>query len=154
MGLKRIAVVGLAVILTGLMGAAVAQASPGSGGNSEIIDLQCQDLGAVQVVVSNTSDHANENAPAWGTGRIVGSNTVLIPFSFDFQGTFTPSDNSGSQPVSFSLAKGHGGAAPNGNFDTCTFQISETSPEGSFEATGTVVGLIPAGFADAGGGPH
>ena len=143
MGLKRIAVVGLAVILTGLMGAAVAQASPGSGGNSEIIDLQCQDLGAVQVVVSNTSDHANESAPAWGVGRVVGSNTVVIPFSFDFEGTFTPSDGSGSQPVSFAQSKGMGKAAPGGaTFDTCTFQISDTGPDGSFEATGTVLALI------------
>ena len=84
--------------------------------------------------------HANENAPAWGVGHVVGTNTVLVPVSFDFEGTFTPTNGS-PQDVSFSQVKGNA-APPNGTYDTCTFDLLESSPEGVFDATGTVVALV------------
>jgi hypothetical protein len=121
----------------------MAQAAPGQSPQSEIIDLQCENLGAIQVAVSSTSDHANENAPAWGVGHIVGGNMVLIPFSFDFEGTFTPTGGD-PQPISFSSVKGNGGPA-NGTYDTCTFEESDSDASGTFEATGTVVALIQGG---------
>ena len=142
MKLGRLAFAGLVVVTAGLLGAAVAQAAPGTSPKAQVIDLNCTTLGPIQAVVSSTSDNANENAPAWGVGHVLGTNTVLIPFSFDIEGTFTPPGGT-PQPISFTQEKGHGNAAPpNGSYDTCTFQMSDTGPDGTFEATGTVVALI------------
>src|SRR5437870_4329487 len=98
----KIGAAAVGAILAGVISIAAAQASPGSSPHSDIIDLDCQQLGTLQVVVSNTSDNANEDAPAWGVGHVVGTNMVLIPFSFDFEGTFTPIGGE-PEPFSFSL---------------------------------------------------
>jgi hypothetical protein len=124
----------------------MAHAAPENNPNAEVIDLYCgQPIGHIQIVAPSTSDNANENAPAWGVGHVVGSNMVLIPFSFHFEGSFTPVGGE-TQYFSFDQTKGKGKAGPaGGTYVTCTFSQSGSDETGDFVFNGTVVALIPQG---------
>ena len=74
-----------------------------------------------------------------GAGRftpahVVGSTTVFIPEVFDL--TFTPPGGP-TQTEPFTAAKGN----PKGDV-TCDINISESTPEGTFTAVGTVTGFF------------
>jgi hypothetical protein len=68
--------------------------------------------------------------------HVVGSTAVFIPEVFDLTFTFTPPGGP-TETETFTAAKGN----PKGNV-TCDIDISETTPEGTFTAVGTVSGFF------------
>jgi hypothetical protein len=73
---------------------------------------------------------------AFTPGHVVGSTTVFIPEVFDLTFTFTPPGGP-TETETFTAAKGN----PKGDV-TCDIDISETTPEGTFTAVGTVSGFF------------
>jgi hypothetical protein len=68
--------------------------------------------------------------------HVVGSTTVFIPEVIDITFTFTPPGGP-TETETFTAAK----ANPQGDV-TCDINISETAPEGTFTAVGTVSGFF------------
>ena len=68
--------------------------------------------------------------------HVVDSTTVFIPEVFDLTFTFTPPGGP-TETETFTAAKGN----PKGDV-TCDIDISETTPEGTFTAVGTVSGFF------------
>jgi hypothetical protein len=68
--------------------------------------------------------------------HVVGSTTVFVPEVFDLTFTLTPPGGP-TETEAFTPAKGN----PKGDV-TCDINISETSPEGTFTAVGTISGFF------------
>jgi hypothetical protein len=68
--------------------------------------------------------------------HVVGSTAVFVPEVFDLTFTFTPPGGPTETETS-TVAKGN----PKGDV-TCDINISETTPEGTFTAVGTVSGFF------------
>lgn len=86
--------------------------------------------GAGEGTMNNTKGQANF-APA----LVVGSNEVFIPSAFDLTLTFTTSDGQ-TFTVLQNSSKHNATAATT----TCSLDITETSPDGTFSIDGTVTG--------------
>ena len=71
--------------------------------------------------------------------HVVGSTAVFVPEVFDLTFTFTPPGGPTETEI-FTAAKGN----PKGDV-TCDINISETTPEGTFTAVGTVSGFFTPG---------
>jgi hypothetical protein len=92
--------------------------------NGEVVELSCDDLGTVQVVVFSNG------APS--PGLVVDSNQVVIPYQLHIEGTFTPI---GGEPESF-VDDFEKPAPRNGRLDHCTFHQEGMDEFGSFELDG------------------
>ena len=69
--------------------------------------------------------------------HLVGGTAVYVVQSIDATFTFTPT---GGEPQTQHLVRSKGNVK--GDTATCTFELSETAPEGTFTASGTVVVFI------------
>jgi len=126
--LRRLCV---ALTLGILMLAALAQgaaADPINAKNSFTFPATC-DGQMVQFVVNGNG----EFTPA----HVVGSTAVFIPEVFDLTFQFTPPGGT-TETETQTASKPH----PLGDV-TCTFDVSETTSEGTFRAFGTVIGFFP-----------
>jgi hypothetical protein len=113
---------------------AMAAFAPGAAAdprNGELVPLSC-DGQSLEVVVNGNGDFT--------PGHVVGDTSVFVLQSIDATFEFTPTGGQ-TESESFTRSK----ANPHGDLVTCTFDFSETSPEGTFHASGTVTGtLTPA----------
>ena len=101
-----------------------ASADPKRG---EILELDCDVLGTVEVVVFS-------NATAT-PGLDITSNRVLIPYEVHITGSFTPT---GGEPET--IQEDVVRRAPrNGRLDSCTFHEEGTDEFGSFEIDGSAL---------------
>ena len=121
LGRSLVAVAGGAV-LGGVM-AAPAGADPQKG---EVLDLSCDVLGDIQVVVFSNG----RGSP----GLLVGGNQVGIPYALDLTVTFTPT---GGDPMT-EVEQFEKPAPRNGRLDHCTFHQEESDPSGTFVLDGEV----------------
>lgn len=94
----------------------------------DTITLTCDALGEFDIV-------SPPGGGAWTPGIVLDGTRVLVPYTFDIVGTFTPSDGSEAQSFEEHTAKN---APHNGRTDTCTFSESGSDENGSFSIEGTV----------------
>ena len=121
------------LVLGILMMAAFAQAAaadPINAKNATTFTASCNGQD-VELVVNG----AGNFTPA----HVVGSTAVFVPAVFDLTFTFTPPGGP-TETETFTAAK----ANPKGDV-TCDINISETTPEGTFTAVGTVSGFFTPG---------
>lgn len=95
---------------------------------TEVIPITC-DGQEVEVAVNGNGDFT--------PGHLVGGTAVYVVQSIDATFTFTPT---GGDPETETLTRSKGNV--HGDTVTCTFELSETSPEGTFTASGTVVVFV------------
>ena len=127
--LRRLCV---ALTLGILMMAALAQgaaADPINAKNSLTFPASCDNGQTVQVVVNGNG----EFSPA----HVVGSTAVFIPQVFDVTFEFTPT---GGETVTETDTS----SKPNvhGDLVTCSFDVTQTFPEGTFHLFGSATGFL------------
>jgi hypothetical protein len=127
--LRRLCV---ALTLGILMLAALAQvagADPTNAKNSLTFPATCDDGQTVQVVVNGNG--------AWSPAHVVGSTAMFIPQAFDLTFEFTPT-GAPTQTQTDIRSK------PNlhGDLVTCSFDVTETFPDGTFHLFGTATGVL------------
>ena len=123
MRLSRTAAAGVALVaavgpLSALL-AGPAGADPVNAKKAEVIALDCDTLGTLEIATNGNGD--------WTPGLVTSGNRVLIPYKFHFE--FTPTGS--SETFTEDVAKP---APRNGRNDVCTFAVTE--PDG--RVTGTV----------------
>jgi hypothetical protein len=123
----------LCVVLTLgiLMMVAVAQgaaADPIGAKNSFQFPATC-DGQTVQLTVNGSGDFM--------PGLVVGSTTVLVVEAFDITFQFTPT---GGEPMQRTAARSQENV--HGDLVTCSFDFSQTSPEGTLRIFGTATGFF------------
>jgi hypothetical protein len=123
MSVRKSVIAALGVAALSVIMAAPASADPKGG---DIIELNCDALGTVEVVVFS-------NAPV-SPGLVVGSTQVGIPYRLHVEGTFTPTEG---EPESF-VEDIEKPAPRNGRLDDCTFHQEGSDESGSFELEGEV----------------
>jgi hypothetical protein len=132
--IPALALIAAAAALFGVVG--TANADPENSPNSEIIELTC--TGGI----SGTFEIVTNGNGMWTPGHVIGSNQMLIPYSFEFTETFTPTGGGDPEVFTESIAKK---APRNGRLAECTFGETITIPEGTIEFTGVVgVSYTPA----------
>ena len=107
---------------------AMAALAPGAAAdprNGELIPLTC-DGQSLEVVVNGNGDFT--------PGHVVGDTAVFVLQSIDATFEFTPTGGQ-TESESFSRSKGN----LHGDLVSCSFDFSETAPEGTFRAFGTVI---------------
>jgi hypothetical protein len=127
--LRRLCV---ALTLGILMLAALAQvagADPTNAKNNLTFPATCDDGQTVQVVVNGNG--------AWSPAHVVGSTAMFIPQAFDLTFEFTPT-GAPTQTQTDIRSK------PNlhGDLVTCSFDVTETFPDGTFHLFGTATGVL------------
>jgi hypothetical protein len=123
--LKRLcAVLGTAIVAMTAI-ATNAAADP----KGDIIPLTCDNGQTVEVAVNGNGDFT--------PGHLVGGTAVYVVQSLDATFTFTPPGGP-TETQQFVTSKGN----VHGDLVTCTFDITETSPEGTFHGFGTVVVFV------------
>jgi hypothetical protein len=123
--LKRLCTVFVSGIIATTAFAPSAAADPTNG---ELIPLTC-DGQSVEVVVNGNGDFT--------PGHVVDDTSVFILQSIDATFEFTPT---GGQPESESFTRSK--ANLHGDLVSCTFDFSESSPDGTFRAFGTATGTF------------
>jgi hypothetical protein len=122
----------VALTLGILMLAALAQgaaADPINAKNSLTFPATCDDGQTVQVVVNGNG--------AWSPAHVVGITAVFIPQAFDLTFEFTPTGGP-TQTETDTRSK------PNlhGDLVTCSFDVTQTFPDGVFRLFGTATGVF------------
>jgi hypothetical protein len=125
--LKRYAVLGAAVLAVAVF-VPGASADPLNAKNSLAFPANCAGQ-TVQVVVNGNG----EFTPA----HVVGSTAVFVPQAFDLTFEFTPTGGTTETETDTS-------SKPNvhGDLVTCSFDVTQTFPEGSFHLFGTATGFF------------
>jgi hypothetical protein len=125
--LKRYAVLGVAVLALAVF-VPGASADPLNAKNSFAFPATC-DGQTVQVVVNGNG----EFSPA----HVLGSTAVFVPQAFDVTFEFTPTGGTTETETDTS-------SKPNvhGDLVTCSFDVTQTFPEGSFHLFGTATGFF------------
>jgi hypothetical protein len=123
----------LCVVLTlgSLMMVALTQgaaADPIGAMNSFQFPATC-DGQTVQLTVNGSGDFM--------PGLVVGSTTVLVVEAFDITFQFTPT---GGEPMQRTAARSHPDV--HGDLVTCSFDFSQTLPEGTLRIFGTATGFF------------
>jgi hypothetical protein len=120
----------LAAIAVGALALAPgALADPVNAKNSMVIPASCDNGQSYQVSVNGNG----EFTPA----HDLGSTSVFVPQAFDLTFEFTPTDGS-PQSETDTSAKHN----VHGDLTTCTIDLTQTFPEGSFHLFGTVTGFF------------
>lgn len=137
---RGVALAGALALLTVGLSAGTAGAAPVGAKNAFVLQASCD--GTLVTVVVNSANgqgQGTENNPKgqanFSPAHVVGSNQVFIPTSLDLTFTFTTPDG---QSFSESTAASHG-SSRNGT-TTCTIDVTETAPDGTFTIAGTVTG--------------
>ena len=125
--LKRYAVLGAAVLAL-VVFVPGASADPLHAKNSFAFPATC-DGQTVQIVVNGNG----EFTPA----HVLGSTAVFVPEAFDVTFEFTPTGGTTETEIDTS-------SKPNvhGDLVTCSFDVTQTFPEGSFHLFGTATGFF------------
>jgi hypothetical protein len=127
--LRRLCV---ALTLGILMMAALAQgaaADPINAKNSLTFPVTCDDGQTVQVVLNGNG--------AFTPAHVVGSTAVFIPQSFDVTFEFTPTG--GETVTETDTSSKHN---VHGELVTCSFDVTQTFPEGTFHLFGSATGFL------------
>ena len=127
--LRRLCV---ALTLGILMLAALAQgaaADPINAKNNLTFPATCDDGQTIQVVVNGNG--------AWSPAHVVGSTAVFIPQAFDLTFAFTPTGGPTQTETDIR-------SKPNlhGDLVTCSFDVTQTFPDGVFRLFGTAIGVF------------
>jgi hypothetical protein len=117
-----------AAVGSGILAVAAFAPSADADPKAEIIPITC-DGQVVEVAVSGNGDFT--------PGHLVGGTAVYVVQSIDATFTFTPTEG---EPQTEHLVRSKGNVK--GDTVTCTFELSETAPEGTFTASGSVVVFI------------
>jgi hypothetical protein len=107
---RKLLSAGISLVTTGILIGVAANAASADPKRGELITLDCDALGTVDVAVNGNG--------LWSPGHVVDSTQVLVPYKFRFE--FTPTG--GGEPEVEEVAK-RGPA--NGRLDVCTFTIEE-----------------------------
>jgi hypothetical protein len=123
---------GVALGLGILMMAALAQgaaADPINAKNSLTFPVTCDDGQTVQIVLNGNG--------AFTPAHVVGSTAVFIPQAFDVTFEFTPPGGpTQSETDTSSKHNVHG------DLVTCSFDVTQTFPEGTFHLFGSATGFF------------
>jgi hypothetical protein len=122
----------VALTLGILMMAALAQgaaADPINAKNSLTFPVTCDDGQTVQVVLNGNG--------AFTPAHVVGSTAVFIPQSFDVTFEFTPTG--GETVTETDTSSKHN---VHGELVTCSFDVTQTFPEGTFHLFGSATGFL------------
>ena len=117
-----------AAVGTGILAVAAFAPNAAADPKAEVIPITC-DGQTVEVAVNGNGDFT--------PGHLVGGTAVYVVQSIDATFTFTPSEGP-PQTEHFARSKGN----VHGDLLTCTFDISETAPDGTFHGFGTVVVFV------------
>jgi len=115
-----------------LMLAALAQgaaADPINAKNSLTFPATCDNGQTIQVVVNGNGDFT--------PGHVVGSTAVFVLQSFNFTFEFTPT---GGETMSETNTGSKGNV--HGDLVTCSFDVTQTFPEGTFHLFGSATGFF------------
>jgi hypothetical protein len=125
--LKRYAVLGAAVLALAVF-VPEASADPLNAKNSFAFPATCGDQ-AVEVVVNGNGE--------FSSAHVVGSTAVFVPEAFDLTFEFTPTGGTTETETDTS-------SKPNvhGDLVTCSFDVTQTFPDGSFHLFGTATGFF------------
>ena len=126
--LKRYAVLGVTALALAVFVPA-ASADPLNAKNGLAFPATCDNGQTVQVVVNGNG----EFTPA----QVVGSTAVFVPQILDTTFEFTPTGGTTETEIDTS-------SKPNvhGDLVTCSFDVTQTFPEGSFHLFGTATGFF------------
>jgi hypothetical protein len=126
--IKRYAALAVAVLALTVF-APGASADPLNAKNSLALEANCDDGQTVQVVVNGEG----EFTPA----HVVGSTAIFVPQAFDITFEFTPTDGTTETETDTS-------SKPNlhGDLVTCSFDVTQSFPEGTFHLFGTATGFF------------
>ena len=115
-------------VVLGIAALGVAQAAPVAADpkGGEILEIECDSLGTLEVVVFS-------NGPT-SPGLVVNSNQVGIPYALHIEGTFTPNEGEAESFVDDFTRP----APRNGRTDHCTFHQEGSDEFGSFVIDGEV----------------
>jgi hypothetical protein len=117
-----------AAVGSGILAVAAFAPSANADPKGDVIPIICGGQ-AVEVAVNGNGDLT--------PGHLVGGTAVYVVQSIDATFTFTPT---GGEPMTEHLVRSKGNVK--GDTVTCTFELSDTSPEGMFTASGTVVVFV------------
>jgi hypothetical protein len=118
----------LGILLLGAL-AQGAAADPINAKNSFTFPATCDNGQTVQFVVNGNGDFT--------PGHVVGSTAVFVLQSFNVTFQFTPT---GGETESETDARSKGNI--HGDLVTCSFDVSETFPEGTFRLFGSATGFF------------
>jgi hypothetical protein len=126
--LKRYAMLGAAVLALAVF-APAASADPLNAKNSLAFPATCDDGQTVQIVVNGDGEFT--------AAHVVGSTAVFVPQAFDITFEFTPTDGTTETETDTS-------SKPNvhGDLVTCSFDVTQSFPEGTFHLFGTATGFF------------
>jgi hypothetical protein len=126
--LKRLAGLGAAVLALAVF-APAASADPLNAKNSLAFPATCDNGQTVQVVVNGNGTFT----PA----HVVGSTAVFVPQALDFTSEFTPPGGP-TMSETETVSKPH----VHGDLVTCSFDVTQTGPFGTFRLFGTATGFF------------
>jgi hypothetical protein len=127
--LKRCGIIITVVTLGALALAQGAMADPVNAKQSQVIPASCDNGQSYEVVVNGNG----EFTPA----HVVGSTSMFIPEAFDLTFEFTPTGGPTESETDTSAKHN-----VHGDVTTCSIDITQTFPEGSFHLFGTVTGFF------------
>jgi hypothetical protein len=118
---RRLFGAGVALLMTTgtVIGIVANAASADPTRHGELISLECEVLGAVDIVTNGNG--------LWTPGHVADGTQVVVPYSFRFEFT------GGGEPEVFEASKP---GPANGRLDVCTFTIED--PEGTVNGTARV----------------
>ena len=106
-----------------------ASADPLKAKNSLAFPATCDDGQTVQIVVNGNGEFT--------AAHVAGSTAVFVPQAFDITFEFTPTGGTTETEIDTS-------SKPNvhGDLVTCSFDVTQSFPEGTFRLSGTATGFF------------
>ena len=126
--LKRYAALSAALLAVAVFVPA-ASADPLKAKNSLAFPATCDDGQTVQIVVNGNGEFT--------AAHVVGSTAVFVPQAFDLTFEFTPTDGT-TETETDTSSKPH----VHGDLVTCSFDVTQSFPEGTFHLFGTATGFF------------
>ena len=126
--LKRYAALSAAVLAVAVFVPA-ASADPLKAKNSLAFPATCDDGQTLQIVVNGNGEFT--------AAHVAGSTAVFVPQAFDITFEFTPTGGTTETEIDTS-------SKPNvhGDLVTCSFDVTQSFPEGTFRLFGTATGFF------------
>ena len=126
--LKRYAALSAALLAVAVFVPA-ASADPLKAKSSLAFPATCDDGQTVQIVVNGNGEFT--------AAHVVGSTAVFVPQAFDITFEFTPTDGT-TETETDTSSKPH----VHGDLVTCSFDVTQSFPEGTFHLFGTATGFF------------
>ena len=126
--LKRCAALSAALLAVAVFVPA-ASADPLKAKNSLAFPATCDDGQTLQIVVNGNGEFT--------AAHVAGSTAVFVPQAFDITFEFTPTGGTTETEIDTS-------SKPNvhGDLVTCSFDVTQSFPEGTFRLSGTATGFF------------